>query len=82
MPRRVRYEVGDVVEVADSWGYGPTYLARVEERSRDIKNGRPGGAGEIISHPRGESGGKWWYSSQVRRVVSRRHRDRGRRRRE
>lgn len=74
---RVEYSVGDVVAVKDSFGDGPIYHARVEERGR--KKGRDTGAGTVVRGYKArppsadvkEGDGKWWYDNQVVRVVRR-----------
>src|ERR1039458_295033 len=59
----VRYGYGDVVELIDG------ARVRVDDKSDDIKNGRPGGAGIQISPAREYD--RWFYDDQVVRVVQR-----------
>lgn len=63
---KVNYEVGDTIQYRTLIGSVRTVM--VEARDPDIKNGRPGFAGECTA-PDSDLGGCWGYDDQVIRVV-------------
>lgn len=63
---QVNYSVGDTIEYRTI--IGSVRKVVVEERDPDIKNGRPGFAGECI-YPGSDLGGCWGYDSDIIRVV-------------
>lgn len=64
---KVNYNVGDTIQYRHFGGGVRTVL--VEEKDSDIKNGRPGFAGECLTE--GDAGGVWGYDDQVICVVKR-----------
>ena len=72
------YNEGDVIEYAQ-FGGGKV-MVKVDEKTPDVKNGRPGFAGDVVvrnaqgglsfaKYANGERQGAWGYDSQVVRVV-------------
>jgi len=61
------YTVGSVIEYAS---FGPLRRVKVVAVDPDVKNGRPGFDGTIVSGPE-DGQPAWGYDSQVTRVISR-----------
>ena len=59
------YEVGDIIEYRDFCG--GLRKVQVSLRDSDIKNGRPGFDGEVVSGPNAGLS-VWGYDSQITRV--------------
>lgn len=69
------YSIGSIIEYQPLGGGRRTVL--VDERERDIKNGRPGFAGQCVDpetlkpYPtfNPQTGGVWGYDAQITKVV-------------